>query len=142
MKYVILTILLAVNSWAYRTGETLDREIMQKLGISDTNTTVIDFFASWCEGCRHELPQIEALSRKGVYVIGVDVDEEVSRGRVFQKEMGLTFRVIDDPKGEIIEKFNPVGMPALYIIQNGKVREQIIGTRESIGVLLDRKLAR
>lgn len=142
MKHLILIILVSVNIWAYRTGDTLESAMMQKLGISDANTTVIDFFASWCEGCRHELPQIEALSRRGVHVIGVDVDEEVSRGKAFQKEMGLTFRVIDDPKGEIIGNFDPVGMPALYIIQNGKVRDQIIGTREGIGVLLEEKLAR
>ncbi len=141
MKRICILLMITAQIWAYDIGDRVNRTILAQLGIDDTNVTVVDFFASWCEGCRHELPQIEVLSKSGVSVRGVDVDEDVAKGRAFQKALGLTFPVIDDPKGEIIDKFDPVGMPALYIIKAGRVTDKVIGTRADIGKMLQEKLA-
>src|SRR6185437_6568260 len=41
--------------------------------------TVVDFWASWCQGCQESLPELDALYRDkraaGLAVIGVSVDE-------------------------------------------------------------------
>ncbi len=141
MKRIFTLLIITAQIWAYDVGDRVDKVILVQLGIDDANVTMVDFFASWCEGCRHELPQIEALSKSGISVRGVNVDEDVAKGRAFQKALGLTFPVIDDPKGEIIGKFDPVGMPALFIIKAGRVSGKIIGAREDIGKLVREKLA-
>ena len=131
---------IVCSLWGYQPGDTVSAETVQRLGLEKGKSYVIDFFASWCVSCRHELPLVEKVSRQldgtKSEVIGVDVDEDVNSGVSFQKELGLTFRVIDDPKGEIIQRFDPVGMPALYIIKNKKVTKVILGAKENIDRLI------
>ncbi len=127
----VLTFLFLVSSllFAYQKGDKVNAP---QLGISQSGVYVVDFFASWCNSCKKELPLINNLSAKGVNVIGVDVDENIQDATNFTQEMGLNFKVVKDPKGEIIKSFNPPGMPAIYIIKNGKVIDTIFGAHDSI----------
>lgn len=139
--YKIFTILAFVSSlWAYQSGDTVAPEVGKKLGLQSNKTYVIDFFASWCISCKHELPLIEKLSRtlrtKNIEVIGVDVDENLQQAKAFQQELGLTFPVVNDPKGEVIKRFDPVGMPAVYIVKNAKVTHMILGAKDHIDQLI------
>jgi len=141
MKRICLSLLVGVSfAWSYQVGDKIDEEIMKKLQLQKEKTYVIDFFASWCASCKKELPLIEKLSQKGVTVVGVDVDEDVAKGKAFQKELGLGFSVVDDPKGEIISRFDPVGMPAVYIVKKGKVVDLVLGAKDNIDELLLAKL--
>ncbi|MRI58135.1 MAG: cytochrome C biogenesis protein [Epsilonproteobacteria bacterium] len=108
----------------------MDRGLMSKLGIQEKGVYVIDFFASWCHSCQKELPLLNAMD--SVQIIGVDVDENMDDGKAFVKKLGLKFKVIYDPKGEIVSKFDPPGIPALYIIKDGEVVHSIIGARPHI----------
>ncbi len=139
--FKIFTILAFVSSlWAYQPGDVVSPEVGQKLGLQSDKTYVIDFFASWCISCKHELPMIEKLSRalhtKNIEVIGVDVDENLQQAKVFQQELGLTFSVVNDPKGEVIKHFDPVGMPAVYIVKRAKVTHMILGAKDHIDRLI------
>jgi len=42
-------------------------------------------------------------------------------GKAFQKKLGLTFRVVNDAQQVLVNDFQPIGMPALYYIYQGKV---------------------
>ena len=139
--FKIFTILVFASSlWAYQPGDAVAPEVGQKLGLQRDKTYVIDFFASWCISCKHELPLIEKLSRilrtKNIEVVGVDVDENLNQAKAFQQELGLTFFVVNDPKGEVIKHFDPVGMPAVYIVKNAKVTHMILGAKDHIDRLI------
>jgi len=129
MKRLFLYILFSTIVFAYQKGDSIDGS---KLGISSNGVFVVDFFASWCNSCKKELPLIKKLSAKGVNIIGVDVDENIDDANRFLQEMQLNFKVIKDPKGEIIKRFNPPGMPAIYIIKDGKVVDTIFGAHDNI----------
>lgn len=146
---LILSISLPVS--AYQEGDTLSKEVLTRLNIDSSELTIVDFFAEWCVSCKEELPEVNQLANElegtGVSIKGVDVDESVEVGLQFQKQLGLTFPVVNDPNQELIAEFKPIGMPALYYIYQGQVlkirfgainhiRDVIIGDLTAMGVQL------
>jgi len=144
MKTVYLLLFAATLLLGYQKGDVVSPDIMQKIGLDKEKSYVIDFFASWCASCKREMPYLSRFSDKAkgkVEVIGIDVDQNPQKAASFQKEMkeakALTFRVINDPKGEIIKHFDPIGMPALYVIQKGKITSVILGAKDHIDTILE-----
>ena len=147
MKKTLLSILsaslfsiLPLSSSALDVEEQLTPELIKKLDIDPNKITLIDFFASWCVSCRIELPKISELVPKldstQFEVIGINVDEESLEGQQyidsFSNAGGLNFRVVMDPEQQMIEIFEPLGMPALYYIQNGKIKIMHLGAMPNI----------
>ena len=139
LLFVSLTLLSA-----YQKGDRLDENIIQQLQLKKEKIYIIDFFASWCKSCKREMPDLAKVSRtvnhQKVELIGIDVDEDTSCAEKFQKTLkkagNLPFRVINDPKGKIIGRFDPMGTPAVYIIQNHKIVAVEIGAKNHIDTLI------
>ena len=137
----LTTLLFPLLLFAYQVGDKVDSDILRQLK-SDSKIVVVDFFASWCHSCAKELPQLQNFSYPKTEIVGVDVDEDVEAGRAFRKRLGLTIKTVEDPEGKIVSKFNPVGVPAIYIIVDGQVRDIIVGARDDIASVLKNHLAR
>lgn len=129
-----------LSSSALQLEEKLSPELVAALEINPDKITLIDFFASWCVSCRVELPQISKLvpqlDPEQFEVIGINVDEELAEGQEyidsFAQNGGLNFRVVMDPEQQMIEIFEPLGMPALYYIQNGEIKIMHLGAMPNI----------
>jgi thiol-disulfide isomerase/thioredoxin len=136
----LLLSLMPPSSSALELQDQLTPELIESLNIDPEKITLIDFFASWCVSCRVELPQISKLipqlDSKQLDVIGINVDEELSEGQEyidsFASKGGLNFRVVMDPEQKMIEIFEPLGMPALYYIQNGEIKMMHLGAMPNI----------
>jgi peroxiredoxin len=63
----------------------------------DGQVWLINFWATWCEPCRAEMPMLDALHRelspKGFQVIGIALDD-VQAARDFVAELGLTYTAL------------------------------------------------
>ncbi|NPA73222.1 MAG: TlpA family protein disulfide reductase [Epsilonproteobacteria bacterium] len=148
MKKYLLWLATVSLLLAYQKGDTLDKNMVQKLQLDKDKIYIVDFFASWCISCKREIPFVNKLYNKldknKVDIIGIDVDEEIKEGERFQNMLknsdDLSFRVVNDPNGEIVNRFNPVGMPSIYIIKNNKVEDIIIGAKDDIDKLLSKKI--
>jgi thiol-disulfide isomerase/thioredoxin len=124
----------------YQKGDAVSKDIVEKLGLKKEKIYVVDFFASWCGSCKKEMPHLsqasERANKRKIEFIGIDVDEDIAKGKSFQKELRedkkLTFKVIDDPKNEIIKEFDPIGMPALFFIKDLKVADALLGATDDI----------
>ncbi len=144
MRIFITLLLLSSLLFSYQKGDTISQDIQDRLNIKENKIYIIDFFASWCISCKKEMPYLskinDTIDKEKIEIIGVDVDEDIKKGQSFQKELRdankLNFKVIDDPKSEIIKVFNPVGMPALFIIKNSKVAGSIIGAKDNIDKII------
>ena len=140
MRFLMLTLFLSSLLFSYQQGDTISKEMQEKLNIKGDKIYIIDFFASWCGSCKKEIPYIskvhQKIDSKKVEIIGVDVDKDIEKGKSFQKELksknNLTFRVINDPKNNIIKEFKPIGMPALFYVQNNKIVNVIYGAIDNI----------
>ncbi len=89
---------------------------------------VIDFWASWCEPCKRELPELEKLARdlagRGVLVLAVNLDQKRDNASGAAQALGLSAaRVLWDPEGKVAERYDPPKMPTSYVVdQGGTVR--------------------
>jgi len=142
-KIILLICALALsNLQAYKIGDTIEPKISKILELDKSKITVVDFFASWCISCAKELPLINDLHKssdsKKVEILGVDTDKDIKKGKAFQKKLALDFRVYNDSSQDVIGAFDPIGMPACYIIKNGKIVDAIFGAVDDI----DKKLAK
>ena len=140
MKFFILTLFLSSLLFSYQKGDLLPQDMQNKLNITDDKIYIVDFFASWCGSCKKEIPYISKVKKQldstKVEIIGIDVDKDIDKAKAFQKELqedgDLTFRVIDDSENKIIKEFKPIGMPALFYVQNNKIVKVLYGAVDNI----------
>ena len=88
---------------------------------------LIDFFASWCEPCMKELPELEKLAQqlkgRDIVFIGINIDREKKNALELVNRFKLTFPVLLDPEGKVAERYDPPKMPSSYVVdREGTVR--------------------
>jgi peroxiredoxin len=90
---------------------------------------LIDFWATWCGPCVHELPNVlkvyQADHAKGFDIIGVSLDSDKDKLTSFIKDKSMTWPQYFDGKGwenEISTKYGIVSIPATFLIgKDGKI---------------------
>ena len=93
---------------------------------------LVNFWATWCEPCRDELPSMlrlkEKFDRQPFDVIAVNVDEPEARVRAFLEKTPLQFTVLLDPGKPVTKHWNARILPASYVIgRDGRVRYSAVG---------------
>jgi peroxiredoxin len=94
------------------------------------SVVVINFWASWCDPCREEMPVLQAFydqyADQGLVVLGVNATYTDSKSDAvsFIEELGLTFPMLFDETGEVGDQlYRVVGLPTSYWIdQDGIIR--------------------
>lgn len=109
--------------------ESLDGE---KIAFSELvgKPIVVNFWATWCDPCKEEMPLFEAIYREnsGIVVLGVNYNEPANIIRRFVEERGITFPVLLDADGKIAERFQVFGFPTTYFIdRDGILRGTHVG---------------
>jgi thiol-disulfide isomerase/thioredoxin len=91
---------------------------------------VLNFWASWCEPCRAEMPALDALQRDyrdaGVVVIGLSADDRHDRGDALQasKVVGYTTGMLAETTAN---GFGPPQMlPLTYVIDRAGVVSAVL----------------
>ena len=93
---------------------------------------LVNFWATWCEPCRDEMPSIERLKEKFAgqpfEVLAVNVDEPEARVRAFLEKTPLQLTVVLDPGKQVTKTWNARILPASYLIgRDGRVRYSVVG---------------
>lgn len=95
---------------------------------------IVDFWASWCEPCKVELPALNALYKKykgqGLEVVGVNVDDDIKDAKTFLKDHGVSFPLGYDKGKKTVESLEVTTMPTSFVLSNGKVIKIHSGFRE------------
>jgi peroxiredoxin len=81
------------------------------------------------------MPAFEQLHRKfagqGLTVIGINAREDTPAIQKYRKELGLTFPLILDSKGEINSTYGVVGLPTTFLIgRDGRAVARGVGPRD------------
>jgi len=91
---------------------------------------LVNFWATWCETCKKEMPDLEALSRRsgGRYsVVGVSMDENLAAVAPFVKEHGVTFPILYTD-GKVSAAYAVRGLPAAFLIDaEGRIVRRWVG---------------
>jgi thiol-disulfide isomerase/thioredoxin len=107
---------------------------------------LLDFWATWCEPCRRDLPAVEKLHqefhRKGLVVLGVDGREDSEAVRQFLSSSKLSYPILLTPDSGMIQSYNVTAFPTVVLIDaDGKVVYYHVGAggdkalRESLAKL-------
>lgn len=106
---------------------------------------LIDFWASWCEPCRAEGPNLKAQYKlykdKGFEILSVSLDTDEKRWLKAINDDGLSWLQVSDLKGyrsETVQSYGIGGIPSFFLIdRDGK----IIANSDLQGTALNQKLA-
>ena len=88
---------------------------------------LVNFWATWCEPCRDEMPSIQGLRQKmnaaKFAVVAVNVAEPRSRVQAFLERTKLDLPVLLDHSGETARNWRARILPATFIVgPDGSIR--------------------
>ena len=87
---------------------------------------LVNFWATWCEPCRAEMPSIDrlrnSLKGKPFEVLAVNMAEPLSRIEKFSAAMPLGFPLMRDRDGSVGKTWKAKLLPASYLIgRDGRI---------------------
>jgi len=93
---------------------------------------LINFWATWCEPCRDEMPSIERLRKsldgRPFEVLAVNLAEPESRIRSFLERVPVKFTVLLDRDTAVAKAWKARILPATYVIgADGRIRYAYVG---------------
>ena len=96
---------------------------------------LVNFWATWCEPCRDEMPSLERLREemKGrpFEVLAVNYGESNAKVRGFVEREKLSVPVLLDPEKEAAGRWNAKGLPMTFLVDaRGRIRYWVFGERD------------
>jgi thiol-disulfide isomerase/thioredoxin len=93
---------------------------------------LVNFWATWCEPCREEMPSIErlrvSLEGRPFAVLGVNLAEPESRIQKFLDTVPLGFPILLDRDTKTTRAWQAKVLPATYVVgPDGAIRYRHIG---------------
>lgn len=97
----------------------------QRVRLSDLRGKVVlvNYWASWCNPCRDEMPILNAFYKahqsKGFSLVAVNVSESAEDASDYVNELGYSFTVWSDPSGDTMIELGINGLPASLLLDEG-----------------------
>lgn len=93
---------------------------------------LVNFWASWCPPCVHEMPSMQRLADRYAdrpfTILAVNLAEDEADVRAFVARHELRFPVLLDPAGESIDAWKVFAYPTSYVIDHrGDIRYALFG---------------
>lgn len=109
----------------------------EKVALSDYKGQVVllNFWASWCPPCVHEMPSMARLNTqlagKPFEILAVNLAEERSAIQAFTDEHPVNFPILLDPTGSAVKTWQVFAYPSTYLIdKQGQIRSVLYGGTE------------
>ena len=92
---------------------------------------LVNFWATWCDSCRKEMPALEDLHRRrsaeGLVLLAISMDEDTAKVPPFVREFGLTFPILLFNR-KTSNAYAVRGLPAAFLIDGeGRVTRRWVG---------------
>ena len=99
---------------------------------------LLNFWATWCEPCRAEMPSLDRLASRhaadGLAVFAVDYRESEAKVRDFLAQVRVSLTVLLDRDGEAARRWTPRIFPSTVLIdRRGRPRSTVIGELDWAG---------
>ena len=110
----------------------------QSISLSDFKgkPVLLNFWATWCGPCVYEMPYLQEVydewSGQGLMLLAINGGEGSSTVKGFMQSHNLSLPVLLDNKGKVAQKYNILGIPTTFFIdEKGIIQEKIIGAFQS-----------
>ncbi|MDP2647255.1 MAG: redoxin family protein [Desulfobacterales bacterium] len=106
-----------------------------KLSIFKGRVVFLNFWASWCDACRVEMPSMEKLHQKfkdkDFSMVAVDLQEPAALVKNFFAAYKLTFLPLLDSNGQMSAAFGIHTIPTTFVLnRQGRVIGKAVGARD------------
>lgn len=101
--------------------------------IQNNEVTVVNFFASWCDPCKRETPELNEYAAdtadSDVQIVGINIDDSVKNRDEFLKTYDVQYPVYElTDEASMTEEFKISLMPTTFFIDSkGEVVRAYIG---------------
>jgi cytochrome c biogenesis protein CcmG, thiol:disulfide interchange protein DsbE len=100
---------------------------------------IVHFWASWCEPCVKEAPEIARLAgalRGRAALVGVDWSDTPANGAAFVRRHGWRFPILQDPNGLSGDPYGLHGLPSTVLLDGrGRIVAHLSGPQTAAGLL-------
>ncbi|MEO6954574.1 MAG: TlpA disulfide reductase family protein [Polyangia bacterium] len=99
-----------------------------KLSTLRGKVVLVDFWASWCEPCKREIPllgkMVPKLRERGIEIVTVNIDDDAGKAERFLHDSGVQgLTVVRDDDKHIVDSYEPRTMPSSFVVdKKGVVR--------------------
>ena len=132
---------LVIKELKFKDINLQDVDLTNKKG----NIMIINFWASWCQPCKREMPSLEKLAQahKDIKIYPVNMEKPNKlRARDFYNSVGInSLDIYFDPEFHLVKLFKIRGMPTSILIdKNGMEFGRVVGEidfydKEFVGLL-------
>ena len=96
------------------------------------NVVVVNFWATWCEPCKSEMPGLQKLADdlrgQPFRLYSVDLQEDAEQIQAFELEYGLNLYAVMDLNGDATRGYGVRALPSTFVVdRNGVVSLQRLG---------------
>lgn len=103
---------------------------------------MINFWASWCDPCKHEAPLLQRtwlqVKDQGVTFLGVDYGDTQRDGLAFLHQYGISYPNVFDAKSSVAIDYGVAGVPETFFVnRQGVIVRKEVGELSAAGLQED-----
>ncbi len=100
---------------------------------------LVNFWATWCDPCKREIPRLERAWKqyrgKDVVFVGVDAQDFDSSARRAIDRFGITYPIVYDGSGKALGRYGGLPLPKTFVIdRRGHIQSYQLGELDSADI--------
>ncbi len=96
-------------------------DIMPEVTIDGNVPVLVNFWASWCQPCRTELPILDQLAAQGHRIYLINIEDEPAVAKDVLAQLGIVHLTTQIKTFSLLEQMKVLGLPASVVWSDNRV---------------------
>ncbi len=98
------------------------KDVSLEAELKSHKAVLINFWATWCDGCQYEIPDLirlqEKYKDKGFTILGVDLAESQKKLTSFAKRAKINYPILRDFDQSVFDRYGYNGIPSSLLVKS------------------------